>query len=88
MSKDGPVFRRHKNPLEQFRRVCKWVGIDLHGVCLHSIRHTVASRMYEATNGNLKAVQELLGHASIATTARYLHVEDGIKREAVAALCF
>lgn len=74
--------------MAEFRKACKRVGIDLRGICLHSIRHTVASRMYEATNGNLKAVQELLGHTCIATTAKYLHVEDGIKRTAVEALSY
>lgn len=85
---EGSVFRGSLSPLSRFRTACKRAGIDLKGVCLHSIRHTVASRMYEATSGNLKAVQELLGHTSIATTAKYLHVEDGVKRAAVAALAY
>lgn len=39
----------------------------------HSLRHAGATAAYRATR-NLRAVQELLGHASLATTQRYLHV--------------
>lgn len=40
----------------------------------HDLRHTAATRLLAAT-GNLKAVQKLLGHTEIATTARYAHVD-------------
>lgn len=41
----------------------------------HDNRHTAASRLVRRT-GNLKAAQKLLGHANIATTARfYAHVD-------------
>lgn len=41
----------------------------------HDTRHTTASRLIRRT-GNLKAAQKLLGHADIATTARfYAHVD-------------
>ncbi len=39
----------------------------------HDLRHTAATRLMLET-GNLKAVQVLLGHSDIATTARYAHV--------------
>jgi site-specific recombinase XerC len=35
---------------------------------MHKARHTVGQRVLDATHGNLKAVQKLLGHASISTT--------------------
>lgn len=38
----------------------------------HDLRHTAATRLLRAT-GNLRAVQNLLGHASIATTTKYAH---------------
>jgi site-specific recombinase XerC len=41
------------------------------GVSAHALRHTAASNAYDRC-GNVRTVQELLGHANIATTDRYL----------------
>jgi len=38
------------------------------GERMHKARHTAGQRVLDATGGNLKAVQKLLGHASIQTT--------------------
>lgn len=48
----------------------------------HQLRHRFASRTYQAT-GDIRAVQELLGHASVATTQIYTKVADGALRRAV-----
>ena len=59
-------------------------GIE--GITLHALRHTFATNLLEHGE-NLKVVQELLGHAKIATTADiYSHVAPEIKREAVKKL--
>jgi site-specific recombinase XerD len=57
------------------------------GVNPHSLRHAGATAAYEATH-DLRAVQMLLGHSSIATTQRYLHVGMEAVRRAAAGTGF
>jgi integrase/recombinase XerC len=54
------------------------------GWTMHTLRHRFASRAYRGTR-NLRAVQMLLGHASIATTERYTAVDDAEIRAAMTA---
>jgi site-specific recombinase XerD len=51
---------------------------------MHTLRHRFSSRAYRGTR-NLRAVQMLLGHASIATTERYVAVDDSEMRAAMVA---
>lgn len=52
------------------------------GWTLHTLRHHFASAAYSVER-DLRAVQELLGHASVATTQIYTAIPDGAKRRAV-----
>jgi len=51
----------------------------------HALRHTFASHLV-MRGAPIKAVQELLGHATIEMTMRYSHLSPDVRRDAVALL--
>ena len=55
---------------------------DLPGVRIHDLRHSFASAL-AASGASLQLIGSLLGHSQIATTARYAHLADDARREAV-----
>lgn len=52
------------------------------GTTMHQLRHLCATEVHDQTR-DLRLVQTLLGHASLATTQRYVAVDDSKVREAI-----
>ncbi len=61
--------------LHLYGRAVQRAGIKRKGG-LHTLRHSFATHLLEA-GVEITLVQRLLGHTSLATTARYLHVTQG-----------
>ena len=67
---------RRLTPREVQRRIKRWAaaaGLDV-DVHPHMLRHSFASHVLQSS-GDLRAVQEMLGHASIASTQVYTHLD-------------
>jgi site-specific recombinase XerD len=66
-------------------RVLREARLDQQRVTPHQLRHTFATHLIR--NGvDVRTVQELLGHADLQTTARYLHSDVRTKQAAVGKL--
>lgn len=58
---------------DRLRRWARQQGLNLH-LHPHMLRHSFASHVLQSS-GDLRAVQEMLGHASVATTQIYTHLD-------------
>ncbi len=60
-------------------------GLNPAGLSTHKLRHTAATLMYKYGHVDIRSLQQILGHESIATTEIYTHVDDGQLQAAVNA---
>ncbi len=77
----GSVLTRQHFALE-LKDLARAAGIDASKVSPHVLRHVFASELL-AAGADLRSVQQMLGHADIATTQIYTHVQAERLKEAM-----
>ena len=74
---------RYADVKKSFSAACREAGIT--NFTFHDLRHTFGTRLADAGVDVVK-IKELMGHASIVTTMRYIHATDQGKRGAITVL--
>ena|SRR5262249_50959869 len=89
-SRDVYVFESRKNPghpildpKKSLKSALRDAGIE--NFRFHDLRHTAGTRLAEA-GADAFTIKDILGHASIQTSAIYVHATDEGKRRAINAL--
>jgi integrase/recombinase XerC len=87
-TKEGRVFEGYAGAMSTLRE--KWNSLvrraGLQGITLHQLRHTFGTMLLRA-GGDLRTVQEMMGHKSMKTTALYINPAGNERcRELIAAL--
>jgi integrase/recombinase XerD len=77
-AKGGPLTRAGAFLI--LRRIAEKAGLEPDRVHPHLLRHSFATHLLEG-GADLRSVQEMLGHADLATTEVYLHVTDRRRRD-------
>jgi integrase/recombinase XerD len=78
-AKGGPLTRAGAFLI--LRRLAGKAGLEPERVHPHLLRHSFATHLLEG-GADLRSVQEMLGHADLATTELYTHVTDRRRRDA------
>lgn len=58
-------------------------GFDTKIYSTHKLRHTAATLMYKYGNVDIRALKDILGHASVSTTQIYTHLDEDDLKDAV-----
>lgn len=84
---------KHIDTTTVYRVVKKYAdkaGLDAETIAPHNLRHTYATVSYAELGVNKDQLQQLMGHTSSSTTARYIHTVEMVKNSpanALAAMC-
>ena len=83
-NKKGQQQMSRRTAHDVLKSAFETAGLNGH-LATHSLRKSFAQRLYDKT-GDIFAVQEMLGHKSVATTQKYLGVNYANIKEAVEAM--
>ncbi|TBO34437.1 site-specific integrase [Aquabacterium lacunae] len=76
VSPDSPVFNLSYEALKAaWQRACE--RADVHGVRLHDLRHTSATRFALELHGNMPALKVITGHKTDSQLLRYVNINAG-----------
>ncbi len=74
ISQKGTRFTR-QTVAKIVKQINKQSGLQKDRLTPHKLRHTSATMMYKA-GADIRSLQHILGHSSVATTQIYTHIED------------
>lgn len=67
------------------KQTLKEAGLATYKFSVHKLRHTAATLMYQFGHVDIRSLQEILGHESVATTEIYTHTNEELLHKAVAS---
>ncbi len=97
-AKNDPEANEHKRPLfvsrnrrrisqraveNVVKKYLQEAGLDSSRYSAHKLRHTAATLMYQYGGADLRSLQQILGHESVATTEIYTHVSSRMLQDTV-----
>ncbi len=82
ISRQGNRLARNSVQLMISKYLAK-AGIDTKKYSTHKLRHTAATLMYQYGQVDIRMLQKILGHESVATTEIYTHVDESQLHKAV-----
>lgn len=68
---------------DMVKKHIKAAGLDSKKISTHKLRHTAATLMYKYGKVDIRSLQQILGHESIATTEIYTHLDENQLQYAV-----
>ena len=60
----------------RLKKYIQLAGLDPNIYTPHKLRHTAATLMYKYGDVDIRTIQSILGHTSVATTQIYTHLDD------------